>query len=418
MTKPMILLCQKHLPVGILFLICVCMIMGDAAITQVSAEPANVKVRTGENEGKKAEILDPLSKRFANEDTTEVPDFQKHVIPLLSRLGCNGRACHGSFQGRGGFQLSLFGYDFKADHDALLDEATGRVDVDDVDESLMLSKPSDAELHEGGKRFDKGTWQHHVLQRWIEAGALYDSKAIRELDRVDVSPAEIVFRDKSEIVNLTAVAHWKDGTSEDVTALCRFSSNNDAIADIDDTGRITSGDRGDTHVVVYYDKAVIPVPVLRPVGIPTLSKSKAAESKHSIDRLVQQKLDKLGIIPSGTCTDSEFIRRASLDITGILPDADTVREFLADESPLKREQLIERLLDSPGYAAWWATRFSDWTGNSDEQLTNVFPVRNAAPRLWYEWLRVRLAKNMSYDDIVEGIVVADNRQPKEDYVSY
>ncbi len=414
----MILLCQKLLPVGILSLTCVCMFFSNATITPVSAEPAKVKIRTGDNPGEATEILDPLSERFAKDDTTEVPDFQKHVIPLLSRLGCNGRACHGSFQGRGGFQLSLFGYDFKADHDALLDEATGRVDVDDVAESLMLSKPSDADVHEGGKRFDKGTWQHHVLQRWVEAGALYDSKAIRELDRVDVSPAEIVFSDENEIVNLTAVAHWKDGTSEDITELCRFSSNNDAIADIDETGRIKSGDRGDTHVVVYYDKAVIPVPVLRPVGIPTLSKSKAAESKHSIDRLVQQKLDKLGIIPSGTCTDSEFIRRASLDITGILPDADTVREFLADDSPLKRERLIERLLDSPGYAAWWATRFSDWTGNSDEQLTNVFPIRNAATRLWYEWLRVRLANNMAYDDIVEGIVAADNRQPEEDYKSY
>ena len=416
MTKPMILLCQKHLSVGILSLICVCMITSDAVITPVSAEPATVKARAGENSGDVTEILNPLSARFAKEDTTEVPDFQKHIIPLLSRLGCNGRACHGSFQGRGGFQLSLFGYDFKADHDALLDEATGRVDVDDVAESLMLSKPSDAEIHEGGKRFDKGTWQHHVLQRWVEAGALYDHTAIRELDRLDVSPAEIVFSDENEITTLTAVAHWKDGTSEDVTELCRFSSNNDAIADIDDTGQVKSGDRGDTHVVVYYDKAVIPVPVLRPVGTPIISR--AANSKHSIDRLVHEKLDKLGIVPSGICTDSEFIRRVSLDITGILPDADTVREFLADESPLKREQLIERLLDSPGYAAWWATRFSDWTGNSDEQLTNVFPIRNAATRLWYEWLRVRLAKNMAYDDIVEGIVAADNRQPEEDYVTY
>ena len=412
----MILLCQKHLPVGLLSLICMCMITTDTAIRPVSAEPAKVTARAGDGSSKAAEILNPLSERFAKTDTTEVPDFQKHVIPLLSRLGCNGRACHGSFQGRGGFQLSLFGYDFKTDHEALLDDATGRVDVDDVAESLILSKPSDAEMHEGGKRFDKGTWQHHVLKRWIEAGASYDSKGIRELERVDVSPAEIVFNDENEIVNLTAVAHWKDGTSEDVTEICRFSSNNDAIADIDETGRIKSGERGDTHVVVYYDKAVIPVPVLRPVGIST--SSKAAKPKHPIDRLVQEKLDKLGIAASGVCTDSEFIRRASLDISGILPDANAVREFLADDSPLKREQLIERLLDSPGYAAWWATRFSDWTGNSDEQLTNVFPIRNVATRLWYEWLRARLAKNMPYDQIVEGIVMADNRQPKEDYVTY
>lgn len=382
----------------------------------VTAEPAKTELRSGGRSQEANEILSPLSQRFAEKDSTEVPDFQKHVIPLLSRLGCNGRSCHGSFQGRGGFQLSLFGYDFKADHDALLDDATGRVDVDDVKESLILSKPSDAELHEGGKRFDKGTWQHHVLQRWIESGASYDPKGIRELKRVEVSPAEIVFSDKDEIVNLKAVAHWKDGTSEDVTELCRFSSNNDAIADVDETGRITSGERGDTHVVVYYDKAVIPVPILRPIG--ASASSQAAEPEKTIDRLVKEKLDKLGIIPSGICTDSEFIRRASLDITGILPDADTVRNFLADDSPQKREHLIERLLDSPGYAAWWATRFSDWTGNSDEQLTNVFPIRNVAPRLWYEWLRVRLEKNMPYDKIVEGIIAADNRQPNEDYLQY
>ncbi|OUX50511.1 MAG: hypothetical protein CBE43_06780 [Rhodopirellula sp. TMED283] len=410
----MILLCKKYLPAGILFLICMCMITTDVTISQVSAEPA--KSRNGDASANPTDILDPLSERFAKEDTSEVPDFQKHVIPLLSRLGCNGRACHGSFQGRGGFQLSLFGYDFKTDHDALLDDSAGRVDVDDVAESLILSKPSDAELHEGGKRFEKGTWQHHVLQRWVEAGASYDSTTIHDLDRVDVSPAEIMFHDENEILNLTVVAHWKDGTSEDVTELCRFSSNNDAIADIDDAGQIKSGDRGDTHVVVYYDKAVIPVPVLRPVGISPISKF--AKPKHAIDRLVQEKLNKLGIVPSGICTDAEFIRRVSLDISGILPDASAVREFLADDSPLKREKLIERLLDSPGYAAWWATRFSDWTGNSDEQLQNVFPIRNAATRLWYEWLRVRLENNMPYDDIVEGIVAADNRQPEEDYVTY
>jgi hypothetical protein len=416
MTKPMIRLCQKHLPVGILSFFCGWMIASHAAMSPAFADPANSKSRSAESSNDADATLQPLSERFANNDTTEVPDFQKHVIPLLGRLGCNGRACHGSFQGRGGFQLSLFGYDFKADHNALLDDASGRVDVDNVTESLVLSKPSDADLHEGGKRFDKGTWQHHVLQRWIEAGATHDANTVRELDRLDIRPAEILFTDKGETVKLTAVAHWKDGNSEDVTELCRYSSNNDAIANIDNTGQIQSGDRGDTHVVVYYDKAVIPVPVVRPIGVSI--ESTGSEPKHSIDRLVKQKLDKLGIVSSGLCTDSEFIRRASLDITGILPEAEVVRQFLADDSANKREQLIDRLLASPGYAAWWATRFSDWTGNSDEQLTNVFPIRNAATRLWYEWLRARLQKNMPYDEIVEGIVTAENRQPNEDYVSY
>ena len=65
--------------------------------------------------GWSADVTPPALERFSNK-TTESPDFQHHVVPLLGRLGCNGRACHGSFQGKGGFRLSLFGYDFAMDH--------------------------------------------------------------------------------------------------------------------------------------------------------------------------------------------------------------------------------------------------------------------------------------------------------------
>jgi hypothetical protein len=357
----------------------------------------------------------PLSERFADADATEVPDFQKHVVPLLGRLGCNGRACHGSFQGRGGFQLSLFGYDFKTDHEAMLDEDTGRVDVDDVDESLVLAKPVDADMHEGGKRFKTGSWQHHVLRSWIASGAKYDGKA-QALVHLNISPSEIQFKDEGETVQLTAVAHWEDGTVEDVTGLCRFSSNDDGIAAIDENGHLQSGQSGDTHVVVYYDNAVVAVPVLR--AIANTEPGDYPKSDHPIDQLVQQKLEKLGIMPSGLCTDAEFIRRASLDVTGILPSSDEVRQFLADTSADKRQRLIKKLLQSPGYAAWWATRFSDWTGNSEEQLNNVLPFRGAATRMWHQWLRVRLEQNVPYDDLVEGIVTANSRQQDESYLDY
>ncbi len=359
--------------------------------------------------------LAPLSERFTDAETTEVPDFQKHVVPLLGRLGCNGRACHGSFQGRGGFQLSLFGYDFKGDHEALLDEDSGRVDVDDIDESLVLAKPVDADMHEGGKRFAPDSWQHHVLRSWIASGAQYDRKA-QALVRLEITPSEIQFKGEGEAAQLQAVAHWEDGTVEDVTQLCRFSSNDDGIAVIDENGHIDSGQPGDTHVVVYYDNAVVPVPVLRAIG--TADPADYPQSDHPIDQLVQQKLEKLGVVPSGLCTDAEFIRRVSLDITGILPSSDEVRQFLADGSADKRQRLIEQLLEAPGYAAWWATRFSDWTGNSEEQLNNVLPFRGAATRMWHEWLQVRLEQNVPYDDLVEGIVTAQSRQPGEDYLQY
>src|SRR6188508_2436551 len=79
-----------------------------------------------------AEPVRPASERFAKADAAETPDFQRHVSPVLGRLGCNGRACHGSFQGQGGFRLSLFGYDFAVDHQSLLAPASDEVSRVDV----------------------------------------------------------------------------------------------------------------------------------------------------------------------------------------------------------------------------------------------------------------------------------------------
>src|SRR5690242_20288945 len=117
------------------------------------------------------DVIKPASERFAAADAPEDPSFQRHVLPLLGRLGCNGRACHGSFQGQGGFRLSLFGYDFKADHDALLGGQMPRADLKDPGQSLALLKPTRAVPHKGGKRMDAGSWEHHLLLRWIKAGA-------------------------------------------------------------------------------------------------------------------------------------------------------------------------------------------------------------------------------------------------------
>ena len=115
-------------------------------------------------------VLPSVEKRFAH-PTDEVPDFQKHVTPLLGRLGCNGRACHGSFQGQGGFQLSLFGYDFNSDHSQLMAEDSGRIDLEAPTESLILTKPTDADAHDGGKRYELGSWQYNLLRQWVVGGA-------------------------------------------------------------------------------------------------------------------------------------------------------------------------------------------------------------------------------------------------------
>jgi len=158
--------------------------------------------------------LPPLAVRFANANVGDVPDFQRHIGPLLGHLGCNGRACHGSFQGRGGFALSLFGYDFAADHASLTAEDSGRVDQQAVDESLILYKPVDSERHEGGKRMEIDSWQYRVLARWIAVGAKFEGE-LQQLDRLAVEPAELLFSAAGQEASLKVIAHWADGTSEE-----------------------------------------------------------------------------------------------------------------------------------------------------------------------------------------------------------
>lgn len=368
-------------------------------------------------------VLAPLPERFsASADqgpgTDEVPNFQRHVSPLLGRLGCNGRACHGSFQGQGGFQLSLFGYDFEADHRALMEDGTARVDLDERSESLILTKPVDADLHDGGKRYEQGSWQYWVLRNWIDAGAPYQAKQVQKLERLVVTPSELRFAEAGQQKQLKAVAHWEDGTVEDVTCLCRFQSNDSAIASIDEAGQVTSAEAGDTHVVVSYDKAVVPVLALRPVSDRHGDAYPALVGRTKIDRLVLQKLRKLGIAPSDVCSDEEFLRRASLDATGTLPSADEVVAFVADRSEGKRAKKIDQLLSRPGYAAQWTTFLCDITGNNEDQLRNFLPQQTQPSNQWYQWIYQRVEQNVPYDQLVEGIVTATSRLPDESYGAY
>ncbi len=360
------------------------------------------------------EVLPPARERFAAE-TDETPDFQRHLVPLLGKLGCNGRACHGSFQGRGGFRLSLFGYDFKMDHEGLLE----RVDVDNPADSYALHKALLIEPHEGGKRFEEGSWEHRLFLRWIATGAKPRREDAPALVRLEVSPSEVLVQQAGEKIQLRAVAVWGDGTREDVTCLCRFQSNDDAIAEITSDGLLTSGEVGDTHVVVFYDNAVVPIPVIRPVSDRVGPNYPRIATRTPIDAAIQEKLAKLGIVPSELCSDAEFLRRVSLDLAGTLPSAAEVRAFLADQSPDKRARKVDELLETPAYAAWWTTKFCDWTGANDNQLNNVNPAaRQTGSQDWYNWIYKRIAENVPYDQLIEGIVVAQSRLPGETYRQY
>lgn len=274
------------------------------------------------------EVLPPVSERFTPADTEETPNFQKHVVPLMGRLGCNGRACHGSFQGQGGFRLSLFGYDFKADYEALNDAESPRIDADNPLDSLIIAKPTSDEIHEGGKRYDVDSWSYHLIHKWITEGARFESD-LAKLQQLRVEPAEIQFNKQGQVIPMRAIAIWENGVEEDVTPLCRFTTNDSTIATVDEDGQVVSGDAGDTHVVVAYDKAVVAVPVMRPVTKKVGKRYPKVVTRTVVDSLVVAKLRKLGIVPSDVCSDEEFLRRISLDLTGGLPSTKSVREFLS-----------------------------------------------------------------------------------------
>ncbi|WP_254508513.1 DUF1549 and DUF1553 domain-containing protein [Anatilimnocola floriformis] len=367
-----------------------------------------------------ADILPPASQRFAAATGDEEPSLRRHVLPLLGRLGCNGRACHGSFQGQGGFRLSLFGYDFAADHAALLGGETPRTDLKNPAASLILQKPTLGTDHEGGERLKKNTWQHHLLQRWIAAGAKPVAENEAEILGLIVEPREIVFRKKGEQARLRVIAEWTDGSQEDVTSLCRFRSNDESLAEIDENGVVTALGPGDTAVVAFYDNGVTPIPVLLPVSDLVGAKYPPVATPTKVDELVVAKLSKLGIVPADLCSDADFLRRASLDITGTLPSPAEITSFLADTTSDKRNRKIDELLERPAYATWWATKMCDWQGNTSalgpqgcEQNLN-----GAKARQWHAWIERRLVRNDPYDKLVAGIVLATGKQPEQSFDDY
>lgn len=364
-----------------------------------------------------ADVIIPARERFAAEQVGEVPDFRRHVLPLMGRLGCNGRACHGSFQGQGGFRLSLFGYDFHADHLALMAGDEPRVNVNDVDESLILFKPTHEDEHGGGERMKVGSWEYRLIRRWIEAGAQGVKDEDATFVKLEVTPRELVLSDPGERVSLRVLATWSDGSVEDVTPLCRYQTNDESIAEVDVEGIVIGKERGDTHIVAFYDSGVAVAQVLRPMSERVGPEYPEIATPTKIDELIVAKLRKLGIVPSDLCSDMEFLRRVSLDMTGTLPMPDEIEAFVAETSADKRSKKIDELLSRPTYVARWTTKLCEITGASPRQFQDQAPPEEFA-RQWHKWIARRVEANVPYDELAAGIVLGRSRPPGQTYEEF
>lgn len=355
----------------------------------------------------------PASVILPGNQKLEQVDFERHVMGLFGRLGCNGGSCHGSFQGKGGFRLSLFGYDPQMDYAAVAREALGRrIDPVNPDSSLLLLKATGAIEHGGGRRLSLGSWQYQVLREWITAGAIW-KKGSGQVTGVTVSPAEYAFQKPNQTGQLTVKARFGDGSEENITTFTDFRILDDAVAEVSNLGQVGALRAGDTAVVVSYRGNVVPVRVLVPREAKMGFVYPKVPEVNFIDREVFAKLKRLNILPSELSSDTEFLRRVTIDTIGSLPTPDEVRKFVADKDSNKRAKKIDELLDHPLHAALWATKFCDITGNNTDALENPQQLKTKRSQAWYEWFRKRLAENMPYDQIVEGVLCATSRDDLE-----
>jgi len=331
--------------------------------------------------------------------------FDRHVEGLLGRLGCNAGTCHGSSRGKGGLKLSLFGADPTKDHEALADG--GRIDTASPADSLLLRKPTDQVRHGGGRRLEPGSWEYQLLARWIEQGAKRGPDAT--VRRLVVLPGGLRLSGPKGGGDLRVTAEFVDGTREDVTALCTFRSTEEAVAEIDGSGRVRGRQPGFAFAVAGYGGAWASAEVLVPRSAPVGFVYPDVPADNVIDRIVLGRLRKLNIVPSAACADTEFLRRATIDVSGALPEPDEVRAFLADGRADKRARKIEELLVQPRHAALWATKFCDWTACDNDALEEPADLRPARARMWHDWFRKRVQQNVPYDRIVRGVLCGTTR---------
>ena len=327
-------------------------------------------------------------------------DFENEIQPLLTRYGCNSGGCHGKASGQNGFKLSLFGFDSQADYEEIVDRARGRrVNVATPEQSLLLLKSIGAVPHGGGTRFSPTSQAYEVLKQWISEGAPPASPTAPRLESIHIEPSERSLQ-SGEQVNLRVMASYSDNQQRDVTKQAAFASNIDVVASVSDEGVVTAGkESGEATVMARFMGQVAVFTAILPHGVP-LTHIDNFQPRNYIDELTHEKWKKLGLTPTPVCDDATFIRRVTLDANGRLPTAKEVREFLADQNPNKRSEWIDRLLDSPEYASYFALRWGSILRNSN------LAGADQASYAFHNWLKDMLARNRRYDEFVRGIIAA------------
>ncbi len=375
----------------------VAVVSADGVVTATADGEAVIVARFGEQTAR-------VPVRVRGSQQLPAVTFERDIQPILARYGCNSGPCHGKARGQNGFALSLLGYDSDFDFAALTQEGRGRRIYRPAPEhSLILRKAAGLVPHGGGKRTAEDGPAYARLRHWIETGCQRTPATTPKLVRISIEPGECTLAPKTE-QQLLVTAHYSDDSTEDVTHLATYQSNESPLAAVDANGLIRTGPLpGETAIMVRYQEKFAVCNVLLPLAgsVPTTVYEKLPRTNF-IDGHVWTKLQQLGITPSVSASEATFHRRVYLDLIGRLPTPEETRAFLADTRPLaeKKAALIDRLLTRPEYADFWANKWAD--------LLRPNPYRVGIKAVFNldAWLRDSFRKNKPYDVFVRELLTA------------
>ncbi len=361
-------------------------------VTPLADGEAVIKAQQGEHSAEIKVVVsgfaDPLPLNFRN-----------HVVPIFTKLGCNGGGCHGKSGGQNGFKLSLLGFYPEDDYEFLRKESRGRrIFPGAPAESLLLTKATGRTPHGGGKRMDLNSYEYRMLVSWVQQGMPYGKNEDPSVVAIKCYPEARVMPQSTE-QQVSVIATYSDGTTEDVTRMALYEPNDAEMAECSESGLVSTLNlAGEVAIMARYQGQVSTFRATIPLGADT---SEMPEPANLVDTAVFNKLHLLGIPPSEFSDDATFLRRVSLDITGALPSDEKVRTFLADTNSEKRDKLIDELLDTTAYADHFANKWNFILRNKKTSGEDT-----AGTHLFHQWIWDSVYENKPYDLFVREIVTA------------
>ena len=181
-----------------------------------------------------------------------------------------------------------------------------------------------------------------------------------------------------------------------------FQNKHDAYVAAGQKARTGSASAAQSFV---YSDLTAQVAAQLPSFIPGDSRTGTLQSigqQGVVDRYLFQAMADAGVTPADPTNDYEFIRRATLDLTGRIPTPDRVLSFAADTTPNKRAKLVDELVAKPEWVDKWTMYFGDLFKNNS--ANTQIRRYDSGVQAFNAYIRASLSANKPYDQIARELI--------------